>query len=211
MEWLETPMRARAIVLAAAAVASMASAQAQLAGQKLGACPERLYLSRDQIEVAVAMSTLLDELDSQFSGLRGDDQIVAGMMMCARKIPYHVCTDPMLLGLLDPAGAVGGAAAGAAVGAYKGQPSLLGGLLGAGVFGMAKGAVDLGQCNKRFAMLKPAAKAAFGGWQFDVGQVRGSEVRERLARAARAGSISAADAQALHGFVSQTAQRLSAP
>jgi hypothetical protein len=204
-------MRIRWIVLVAAALAFTASAQAQLAGQKLGACPERLYLSKDQIEVAVAMSTLLDELEHQFGGVRGDDDIVAGMMMCARKLPYHACTDPMLLGLLDPAGAAGGAAAGAALGAYRREPSLLGGLLGAGVVGMAKGAVDMGQCNKRFAMLKPAAKVAFGGWQFDVNQVRGSEVRERLARAARAGAISASDAQALLSFVSQTAKRLSSP
>lgn len=203
-------MHARALVLAAAGFAFIASAQAQLAGQKLGACPERLYLSKDQVEVAVAMSTVLDALDRQFSGLRGDDQIITGMLMCARKIPHHVCTDPMLLGLLDPVGAAGGAAAGAALGAYNREPSLLGGLLGAGVFGMAKGTVELGQCNKRFAMLKPAAMVAFGGWQFDVDQVRGSEVQERLARAARSGSISAADAQSLHNFVSQTAQRLTA-
>jgi hypothetical protein len=197
------------LALLAAAFACATPAQAQLAGQKLGACPERVYLSTDQIAVAAAMSTVLDELDSQFNGLRGDDQIVAGMLMCARKIPYHVCTDPMLLGLLDPVGAAAGAAAGATVGIYnKGEPSLLGGLLGAGVLGMAKGVVDIGQCNKRFAMLKPAALQAFGGWQFDVGQVRGSEVRDRLAQAARTGRISAADAQTLSKFVSQTAQRL---
>lgn len=198
------------LVHLATAFAFAMPAQAQLAGQKLGACPERLYLSADQVVVATAMSTVLDELDSQFGGLRGDDQIVAGMMMCARKIPYHVCADPMLLGLLDPAGAATGAAAGAAVGLFnKGQPSLLGGLLGAGVVGTAKGVVDMGQCNKRFALLKPAALQAFGGWRFDVGQVRGSEVRDRLVQAASAGRISAADAQALHRFVSQTAQRLS--
>jgi hypothetical protein len=73
---------------------------------------------------------------------------------------------------------------------------------------MTKGIVDIGACNKRFATLKPAAEQAFGGWQFHVDQVRGSEVRDRVAKAAKSGSISAADAQALLGFVNRTSQRL---
>jgi hypothetical protein len=190
-------------------VAALASpAQAQVAGQKLGACPERVYLSTDQIVVATAMATVLDELDSRFAGLHGDGATIAGMMQCARKLPYFVCTDPMLFGLLDPAGAAVGGTIGLGVDMYKGQPSLLGGLLGAGVVGMTKGIVDIGACNKRFATLKPAAVQAFGGWQFHVDQVRGSEVRDRVAKAAKSGSISAADAQALLGFVNRTSQRL---
>ena len=188
-------------------------AHAQVAGQRLGACPERVYLSIDQIVVATAMATVLDELDTQFAGLRGDGQIVAGMMQCARKLPYFTCTDKMLFGLLDPRDAAIGGAAGIAVDGIRGQPSLIGGLLGAGVVGMTSCVVQVGACNKRFPSLKPAVVAAFGGWQFDVGQfdvdqVRGSEVRDRVARAARSGRISAADAQALLKFVNGASEQL---
>lgn len=191
-----------------AATILAAPATAQVAGRKLGACPERLFLSRDQIAVATAMSTVLDELDNQFYGLRGDANIVASMKACARTLPYHACTDDLLFGVLDPVGAAAGGAAGLAVDLYKGKPSVLGGLLGSGVVGTSLGIVKAGSCKKRFASLQPAAVEALGGWQFDVDQVREGEVRERVERAAHEGRIGAADAQAILDYVSQATDRL---
>ncbi|MEA1049454.1 hypothetical protein U5801_06505 [Lamprobacter modestohalophilus] len=143
-----------------AATSLAAPATAQVAGRKLGACPERVFLSRDQIAVATAMSTVLDELDNLFYGVRGDANIFVSMKECARTLPYHACTDDLLLGVIDPVGAAAGGAAGLAVDMYKGEPSVLGGLLGSGVVGTTWGIVKAASCKKRFASLQSAAVEA---------------------------------------------------
>ena len=120
----------------------------------------------------------------------------------------------MLLGVLDPKGAFWGGLAGLSVDMYNGRPTLLGGLLGAGVAGMASGVVKVAQCNKRFETLKPAAITALGGWRLDVANMndysqRGQkEVQRRLTEAARSGRISAEDATAILEYVTKVSEVL---
>src|ERR687892_266219 len=118
---------------------------AQVAGQRLGACPERIILSRPgQFELAAALS-LLGQNDVVVTG---NEDMVATLWQCASSIPFHACTDELLLGVMDPAGAVGGGLAGMAVDMMRGGPSVLGGLLGAGVVGTAAGQVKAASCQK---------------------------------------------------------------
>lgn len=181
----------------------MGHAAAQVGGQRLGACPERVYLTRDQVTVAVAMATLGADVERLTPVPYGDPLLFDAMRECARTVRVNICQDKLLFGILDPVGAATGGAMGLAVDGLKNGPSVLGGLLGAGVAGMAKGVYDVATCNQKFEALRPAAREAFGDWTIRAQDVRATEVRDRVANAARGRRISAEDANALLSFVEQ--------
>jgi hypothetical protein len=180
---------------------------AQVAGQTFGGCPERFILSRPgQFELAAALSLL------QRNGVvvTGNDEMVSVLWQCASSIPYHACTDGLLFEMMDPKGAVGGGLAGMTVDMMRGGPSVLGGLLGAGVFGTAAGQVKAASCQKDVQeVLRPAAASAFQGWRVDFQSVREDEVRGRITDAAASGRITYEQASRLDRYVAGVASRLS--
>ncbi|AXS40842.1 hypothetical protein [Breoghania sp. L-A4] len=179
-------------------------ASAQVAGQRMGACPERVYLNADQRRVAAAMA-LLDDSSRRgiIIGRGSDDTIAIGMRQCARSIRYAVCTDGMLLGLIDPKGALIGGAAGLLWNGMNGGSTVIGGLLGAGVVGMTRGVINAGQCRKRQAEILPAAKVVFTNWRISTQSVRGAEIDYRVRYYAQQRAISADHAQAILSFINQ--------
>jgi hypothetical protein len=180
---------------------------AQVAGQRMGACPERIILSRPgQFELAAALS-LLGRNDVVVTG---NQEMVATLWQCASSIPYHACTDKLLLGVIDPAGAVGGGLAGMAADMMQGGPSVLGGLLGAGMVGTVKGQVDAASCQKDVEeVLRPAAASAFAGWRVDFGSIPAGETRQRISNAATSGRITYEQAGRLDQYIAGVATALS--
>ena len=194
--------RAAALVIALGIVVPLGTAaRAQVAGQVLGACSERAFLTVDQLAAGMAMAALGADI-GRITLLPGGDDVSFGQMReCARKIHYAVCTDKLLFGLLDPVGSAAGGAAGLFVDGRNG-PSLLGGLLGSGALGMVGGAVSLAGCNRRLEeQIRPPAVVVFGGWQIRPDAVRVADVRGRIASAGASRRITAEQAQSLLGFV----------
>lgn len=189
-------------------MSSMAVAQSVVAGQRLGACPERAYLTRDQLAAAAGMALLGNALQTHFSRYRGDANIFTGMKQCARTVRTNVCHDKLLFGLLDPVGSAVGAAAGAAWNLRNGGDTVIGGLMIGGAFGMAKGVVDIALCNKRFAQLEPAAGDIFSGWVIDVDNVREADVLDRIANATRSRTVRAEEGQTILEFVRGVTDKL---
>ena len=135
-------------------------------GYKLGACPERVFLTDDELAVAAAYSLASEGVQSQLKTLRG---AVAGYVFdCASKITYAVCTDGLLFGIIDPLGAAIGGVAGLALDAKRGEGSLLGGLLGSGAAGLGAGIIKSGQCRRNQVARQPAADAILKGLSFQL-------------------------------------------
>jgi hypothetical protein len=198
-----------ALVLAALlTLIAAAPAAATMAEQRIGGCPERIVLAGDgERRVAAVLSLVPDRVT-----LAGNPERAAVLRECARTVRAVVCTDGLLLSMLDPVGATAGGVAGLAVDGVRGQPSLLGGLLGAGVGGMAVGVVGMGRCNKRLnEELAPAAAAAFAGWRVDPGTTGAAEVRGRIVAAYERGAVSAAAARSLDSYLDGIATRLAQP
>lgn len=189
-------MFSSALLLLLASLTLADRAEAQVAGRKLGACEERLYLSKAQLELAIGFSLLGNGVEARFRSVSGDPVEIAGMQMCARSIRSNVCTDKLLMGFIDPVGAVAGGALGLAAG-----DSLLGGLLGSGAVGMVKGVTDLATCNRSLATLEPSARSAFGSGRIDANALREGEVTRMIVDSARTGRIPAEDASRMIDYI----------
>jgi hypothetical protein len=92
----------------------------------------------------------------------------------------------------------------------KGGPSILGGLVGAGAFGSAKGIFDMGVCERYLKdIVEPAAASTFQGWRVDFRTVRDDETRARITEAATSGRITPEQATRLDKYVTGVAAVLS--
>lgn len=181
---------------------------ASMADQRLGGCPERVILRSDGERMVAAVLSLVP---GQVT-LTGNDDHAALLRECARTVRAKVCTDGLLFTMLDPVGSTVGGVAGLAVDGARGGPSLLGGLLGAGVGGTVAGVVGLGRCQQRLEEeLAPAAAAAFTGWRVDPSSVRPDAVTGRVISALETRAISGEAAQSLKGYLDGVAARLARP
>lgn len=196
----------RAALLALGLLSVAMPAVAQVADQRLGACPERVALGDDELYVATAMSMLGEGARPAIRVMPGDDGVKAMVSDCAASIAYHVCTDDLLLGMIDPASAMAGGLLGLAVDARNGSPSLLGGLLGSGVVGMVGGVVKSGMCRQNQAELVPHAQAALGGMSFRLENARSrgddlAAIRGAIGEAARNRRVPLDRAQVMDSYV----------
>jgi hypothetical protein len=117
------------------------------AASTLKFCNLRSALSTGQAEYVAGIALFGDQIDRYVFYRGADDTTFSVMTACAREVRGRVCTDRLFMDFIDPGGALLGAAAGVAVDARNG-PSVLGGLLGAGVVGSGLGVVKLSMCNK---------------------------------------------------------------
>jgi len=134
----------------------------QATAQTYHFCRERQYLTPGQLEFALASVTVPDVRWSiTFRTTNDSDSGLLNIVHnCAQEARVRLCTEDLMMGLLDPQSAVLGGAAGLWLGS-RGSKDIYGdrrpgdgggvliGLLGAGVGVMAGGTVKLGICNKK--------------------------------------------------------------
>jgi hypothetical protein len=181
---------------------------AQVAGQTIDGCgyARAIFSQPGQFELAAVLSLLRqNEVD-----VAADDNTLSVLRVCAANIRKQVCTDRLLLGMIDPVGALCGGAAGMIIQWKRGESSLLGGLVGAGVVGAGMGTVKMGMCEKALAeVVEPAAISTFQGWQVEFNSVRNDETRGRIMDAATSGRITHEQAGRLEKYVAGVATVLS--
>jgi hypothetical protein len=181
---------------------------AQVAGQTIDGCgyARAIFSQPGQFEVAAVLS-LLRQNEVYIAA---DDNTIGPLRECAAGIRKQVCRDGLLLGMLDPVGSLCGGVGGMAVDMMKGGPSILGGLVGAGVVGSTVGIVKMGMCEKDLKeVVEPAAASAFQGWRVDFQSVRDDATRGRIREAATNGRITQEQAGRLDKYVTGVAAVLS--
>ena len=193
----------RRILFALAVLVGASDAQAQLAGQRPGACPERLVFDRDERAVVAQIAVLGEHLNRSHFVRRTNPDLLAPALQCARSVAYAVCTDKLLAEFLtiDAKDFLFGAAAATLFARNKGQPSLLGGALGLAGSDLVIGTVNMAFCRKRLVEeLQPAALRAYDGVRIDLRAMNGDDMHAIIRDAARNRRISAREAEALIGF-----------
>jgi hypothetical protein len=112
------------------------------------------------------------------------------------------------MGLIDPVGAVAGGVAGLAVDSRNGGPSLLGGMLGAGVVGTAVGVATMAQCNKAIQERHAPTLRSLGPVTLpgDLDSISYRTFSDRVREAMRAGRVPAQQAAELLRVTDQIAE-----
>jgi hypothetical protein len=181
---------------------------AQVAGQTIDGCgyAGAIFSQPGQFELAAVLSLLRqNEVD-----VAADDNTLSALRVCAANIRKQVCTDGLLLGMIDPVGALCSGVAGMIIQWKRGESSLLGGLVGAGVVGSTVGMVKMGMCEKALAeVVEPAAISTFQGWQVEFNSIRDDATRGRIRDAATSGRITHEQAGRLDKYVAGVAAVLS--
>jgi hypothetical protein len=155
-------------------------------------CNLRAALTVGQAEFAGALSLYGDSLDELITYAGPDPDSFTTIKICAREAGPRLCTDKLLMDLLDPNPVSSkGALIGAAVGLFWGRDveSTLG---GATIGGLVQNTTALAACNKqRLEVVVPAMQAAGGFRVPNLDAVNGQSVKQFLVDRYRAGRITA--------------------
>lgn len=185
---------------------SQASAS-NVSGQTMGACPERVFLEKDQVFVAIAMSTLGDDINSHFRLLNGSRDTFTAMSNCAKSVRRNICRDQLLAGFFDPKDVAKYGIIGFGYDLYQGNSSLLGGLVASGAVGLVDGMMNVRSCNQNVEKFKPAAIKTFSNWSLDVSNMKDTnrkgrkEVIRRINEAEWLGNITSTEADWLKKYI----------
>lgn len=184
------------------------TASAQMAGQRVGGCGTQAALQTPgQRELVAVMSLVTDDAVT----VSGNPDVAAAARLCAGAIRYARCTDDLLFGLLDPVSASIFGGLGFLHDLWRGDRTLIGGMMGSAAGGLIGGTIKGAQCRKQVAEhLEQPARSAFAGWRVDVAGVQDGEAARVVDEAVRRGRLSPAAGQSVTDYVAGVAQRLAA-
>lgn len=184
------------------------TASAQMAGQRVGGCGTHVVLqTAGQRELVAVMSLVADDTLK----ISGNPDVIAAARLCAGSIRYARCTDDLMFGLMDPVSASVFGGLGFLHDLWRGERTLLGGLVGGAAAGLVGGAVKASLCRKQVDdNLEKPARSIFRDWQVDFDRVQEGQAAGVVGQAVARGQLSSAAAQPVTDYVAGAAQRLAA-